>query len=608
MSRRLRVNTALLAALSLATSIAFAGDLMFTASFDESPEGPYNDYEAARFLTQATFGPTIPEIQRLRRMGYNAWLDEQLALPFSTHRPYLDWIASLPEDPDPDYGDENNLGNDKRNMAFVERAMHAPDQLRQRLAFALSEILVVSDQGGGLGGEPLALAHYYDLLGQQGLGSYRNLLEQVTLTPVMGRYLSMLGNRKPDGVVNPDENYAREIMQLFSIGLVQLNLDGTPVDGDPMSAGVQPVPTYDQETIRGFAHVFTGWNFNGCDRRGFSYCSPGETGSGWFVPMQTPEGLDWDDTTYLTWHAYQGNKQLLNYADVSLAGGILPSAAAPTYTPPGPVVPGSTTPQQQLTAALNNIANHPNVGPFISKLLIQRFVTSNPEPDYVGRVAAVFNNNGSGVRGDLRAAVRAILMDPDARARPVAGSIQGKLREPLVRLTQVWRAFNAADPVGRYNDWFVRWPGSYLAQTPLHSPTVFNFFLPDYAPVGEVANAGLLAPEFQVQTDSYVTNLSNLLDWIIYSHVGNPDLDPTEYITAKPTLLNFDAERALRTNVPQLVDRLDVLLMSGAMSAHMRSTLINYLNAIPSSDNAGYRRVREAVWLIMVSPEHVIEK
>jgi hypothetical protein len=197
-------------------------------------------------------------------------------------------------------------------------------------------------------------------------------------------------------------------------------------------------------------------------------------------------------------------------------------------------------------------------------------------------------------------------MDPDARARPVVGSHQGKLREPLLRMTQFWRAFSVTDPNGRFNDWYIWWPGQYVPQSPLHSRTVFNFFLPDYQPAGEVASNGWVAPEFQIQTDGYVTNFSNVFDWMTYYYVGNtsPWLDP-DYAR-----ININFERALSGNasLDRLLDRLDVLMLSGSMSTHMRGVLRNYLLAIPANDENGYRRVWEALWLIAVSPEYVIEK
>ena len=596
MSRTCRIGAAFL--LTLASS-ASAQDV-FTDSFEPPPGGPMTDADGMRFLTQATFGPTLSDFEQLNDIGITAWLDAQFALPFSRHRPYLEAIAGLPEDPqDPE---ANNVGQQTRNEVFFERALHAPDQLRQRVAFALSEILVVSDQGGGLGGEPYALAHYYDLLGEHGFGNYRELLEQVTLSPVMGSYLSMLGNRKPDlaNNIRPDENYAREIMQLFSIGLVRLNPDGTEMDGNPSQAGVQTIPTYTQDTIRGFAHVFTGYTFGGCEVREFEYCSAWEHPERWVQPMDAPEG-NWWDNVYRVWHAYPESKQLLIYPGVALPNGVLAGRPAPTAPNTG------VNAQQDLEAALDNVFNHPNVGPFIGKQLIQRLVSSNPSPAYVGRVAAAFNNNGQGVRGDMKAVIRAILTDPDARGTPSGNAPRGKLREPLLRMTQLWRAFGAVDPSTRYNDWYVWWPGQYVPQSPLHARTVFNFFLPDYKPTGEIAAGGWVAPEFQIQTDGYVTNFSNVLDWMTWNYQNNP----SQWADPDMTKIVIETERGLASNnatIDAFIERLNLLLMSGSMSTHMKSTLRTYLLTIPANAENGYRRVWEALWLIMVSPEYVIEK
>ncbi len=554
-------------------SMAVGGELLFTASFDESPEGPYNDYEASRFLNQTTFGATVAEIRRLRQMGYNAWLNEQFAMPLSAHRPYLQNLQAQQVD----------IYHNIRHEAWMQRAMTAPDQLRQRVMFALSEILVTSDQSGALEGQPFGLSHYYDSLGSGAFGNYRSLLENVTLHPVMGHYLSMFGNRKPDPAINlrPDENYAREIMQLFSIGLVQLNLDGTRV-----LVGGQPVPTYNQETIAGFAHVFTGWKWFNCPANNWQWCGPGDNGEGWLQPM----------APNVEFHAVEGSKQLLNYSGVTLPGGVMPAGNRPSAT--------VQTVRDNMTTALNNIFNHPNVGPFFSKLLIQRLVSSNPSPAYVQRVATVFNNNGSGVRGDLRAVVRAIVMDAEARARPVTGATTGgKMREQPLRWTQIWRAFGASDPDGRFNDWYLHWP-YHTPVMPLHSPTVFNFYLPNYAAPGpDVAQAGLLSPEFQIETDTYVTRFSNLIEWFATDmHVGSipPDFQGTR--------LSFELERGMRNNPDQLLEHLDVLLMGGTMSSSMRTTLRNYVISIPVGDYNGYRRVTDALSLIVTSPEYVIEK
>lgn len=582
--RLARWSASILLALGLVAQ-AEAGTLIMAGDFDSAPEGPHNDYEAARFLTQATFGPTPSEIARLRQMGYNAWLNEQFGIQNSGHQDYLDQIAALPD---------VDIYQNVRREGWMQRAMSAPDQLRQRTAFALSEILVTSDKSGGLGGEPFALAHYYDILADESFSNYRELLERVTLSPVMGHYLSMFRNRKPDLVndIRPDENFAREIMQLFSIGLVQLNLDGTPV-----LVGGQPVPTYNQETIRGFAHVFTGFAWNNCQVRDFEWCGPGATGDQWFEEMAVPQGNGWDNLP-LTYHAYEGNKQLLNYPGVSLPNGVM--AAQPTY-------PGNTqTPRQNLETALNNVFLHPNVGPFISKLLIQRFVTSNPSPGYVARVATVFNNNGSGVRGDLRAVVRAILMDTEARTVPTDASGRGKLREPMLRVTQLFRALRANNHTGRFQDWYIHWPDAF-PQYALGANTVFNFFLPDYIPPGDAAQANLLAPEFQILTDNAVVGFSNQTSWIVsaMNNTNPPDLsDPDDVLTR----VDLSSLRQLRNNPDALIEQLDVLFMSGQMSNHMRTVIKNYILTFGAESEGGYKRIEEAIWMIINSPEYVIEK
>jgi len=563
-----------LLALCSASPPALAGTLLFSGGFDEPAEGPYNDYEASRFLSQATFGATLPEIRRLRMIGYNAWLNEQFAMPLTAHLPYLQNLQAQQID----------IYHNIRNEVWMQRAMTAPDQLRQRVMFSLSEILVTSDQSGALEGQPFGLTHYYDMLGTGAFGNYRALLGNVTLHPVMGHYLSMFGNRKPDPSINlrPDENYAREIMQLFSIGLVQLNLDGTPV----LAAG-QPVPTYNQDTIAGFAHVFTGWKWFDCPANNWQWCGPGDTGAGWLQPM----GAN------LEFHAVEGTKQLLNYPGVVLPGGVMPAGNRPTAT--------VQTVRDNMNTALNNIFNHPNVGPFLSKLLIQRLVSSNPSPAYVQRVATVFNNNGSNVRGDLRAVIRAILLDSEARARPAANTTRGKLREQPLRWTQIWRAFGANDPDGRLDDWYIHWP-YHTPVSVLHSPTVFNFYLPNYAAPGpDVAQAGLRSPEFQIETDTFVTRFNNLLSWFASDlHSGAV---PSDYDGVR---LDFTREKQLAGNVDQLLEHLDMLLMGGTMSPSMRTILRTHLNSIPVGDyfGEGYRRTTDAISLIVTSPEYAIEK
>ena len=555
---------------------AWAGDHVFDSGFEDHAEGPWSDAEAARFLTQATFGPSFAEISRLRRLGYNAWLADQAAQPASHERSYMENQEALGLD----------VYQSARQEAWWLHAITGPDQLRQRVAFALSELFVVSDQSGEAGGQPIPMARYYDLLTDNAFGNYRRLLEQVTLSPIMGHYLSMFKNQKPDADANirPDENYAREIMQLFSVGLVRLNTDGSV----QMSGG-QPIPTYSQETIRGFAHVFTGWNWANCPRSDggqwweWEYCPTGSVewpnpgwNASWFLPMEP-----WE-----SYHASAEDKQLLTYPGVSLPAGLLP---------------GGGTATSDLGAALDNIFNHPNVGPFIARHLIKRLVTSNPSPAYIGRVAAAFANNGLGVRGDLAATVRAVLMDTEARHLPSLASNGGKLREPLLRQTHLWRAMHASSSDGRYREWNADY---YLGQAALRSPTVFNFFLPDYSPPGELYALGLSAPEFQITTDTSVASIANALDSKIFWYwLGNP------WYSAEDVVIDLDSELPFASEPVRLIDRYDLLFMSRTMSSAMFNTLVNYVQGMDNDDADDRRqRVQDALWLIQTSPEYVIER
>jgi uncharacterized protein (DUF1800 family) len=588
-----RSRSLLLAALVIFFSGAAGASPIFSDSFEPLVGIPPSDAEASRFLSHATFGPTLAEIQRLRGMTYAAWINEQLARPASLQLPHLDQLMQV---------DPSVVWQDKRNDIWFRNVLYGQDQLRQRMAFALSQILVVSDKNGSVEGNPNALAHYHDMLSQGAFGNFRTLLENVTLHPVMGHYLSMFRNRKPDEAANirPDENFAREIMQLFSIGLVRLNPDGTLMDGDLGTPGIQPIPTYSQDTIRGFAHVFTGWNYSTCtppqapEGAGnfnwwdWQYCPPGPDGvdwrlaPGWRQPLRPwGEGSQYGSV----YHASAGTKQLLNYPGVALAGGVLPAGGQA---------------RANLSAALDNVFNHPNVGPFLGRLLIQRFTTSNPSPAYVGRVAAAFNNNGSGVRGDLGAVVRAILLDPEARVQAQAPAHAGKLREPLLRITQLWRAMDARSYSGAISEW----PDFYASQAVLSSPTVFNFYLPNYQLPGEIASAGLYSPEFQITTDTFITRLDNEIGVkIFYAYLGpSPgSWDPVRVDLARDIAIAHDAAA--------LIDRYNLLFMAGRMSTQMRTVLLNHLNGMGAANTTERRqRVQDALWLILTSPEYVVEK
>ena len=563
----LRIGSyALAALLALSTSTGVIAQSVYRNGFEPSvPAFPPNDAEAARFLTQATFGPTLADIARLRQLGYRAWLDEQFALPASHQVPYLDMVGAIPE---PVY-------SNARMEAWWLNAVRGEDQLRQRVAYALSQIFVISDASDAIGG-PYPVAYFYDLLIDNAFGNYRDLLEAVTTSPAMGTYLSMLGNRRPDVAANirPDENYAREILQLFSIGLVQLNPDGTTV-----MQGGQPVPSYDQFNVKAFAHVFTGWNFGNCD--GFEFCYPGyPIAVGWSVPMQPFASFHHTEID-----ADPDNDLLLD--DV--------------LRPPG------GTPQQNLDFALDTIAEHPNVGPFIARRLIQNLVTSNPSPAYLARMSAVFANNGQGVRGDLRALVRAILLDIEARNGPTLFPTRfGKVREPLLRQSHYWRAFSADSLDGRLRDWN---PEFDFGQAPNRARSVFNFYLPDYQPPGELAQNGVFAPELQIINETLVTRTANWF-WNATErqHVGSPFADPGSIYSI---LVDFGPLQSIATDNGVLLDRLDLLLMNGQMSASMRTILRTHLDQIPytaPNDSGGRQRVWGAVHLIMTSPDYIVQK
>jgi uncharacterized protein (DUF1800 family) len=446
------------------------------------------------------------------------------------------------------------LQRDRVDIWF-RNALGGPDQLRQRVAFALSEIMVVS-QVGALANQPYSLASYYDLLATRGLGNFRDLMEGVTLHPAMGVYLSMLGNQKPNAAANirPDENYARELMQLFTIGLVELNVDGTiRRDG----AG-QPLATYTQPIIEGFAHVYTGFSYAGAP----SLPQARPTRQNQVVPMQLYP--DFHDT---------GSKQLL--------GGV--------------TIPAGNGGAQDLDAALDNIFAHPNVGPFLAQRLIQRLVTSNPSPAYVGRVTQRFNDNGRGARGDLAAVVSAILLDPEARSTSTATS--GKLKEPLLRVTQLWRAYNAAAASGSYATNNLN---SLIGQGPLQAPSVFNFFSPFYAPPGEIRDAGLVAPELEIATEYQNTSFTNIMAIQCFGRNSrSPGLRPEDVV------IDIGAEVAVAANTAALVDLVANKLLGGQITAALRAEAARVVGLIPPTDTVN--RAAESVYLIVTSPEYALQ-
>ena len=520
--------------------------------------------DAYRFLNQATFGATEADAQAVIAIGYEAWIDRELQRPASLELPHVEQtFASYP--PGADF---TRLHEDRIDI-WLRHALRAPDQLRQRVAFALSEILVIS-QLSPLVGFPWGSASYYDLLAQNAFGNFRELMEDVTLHPAMGVYLSMLGNQKPDALRNirPDENYARELMQLFTIGLVELNLDGTArTDGQGI-----PIPTYDQQVIEGFAHVYTGWTYAGAPS--FALAQP--TIQNQVVPMQA----------YAEQHD-TGPKRVLSYAGAAFTQ-----------------IPAGQTPRLDLDDALDNIFGHPNVAPFISKQLIQRLVTSNPTPQYVERVARVFENDGTGRRGELDAVVKAILLDPEARSAPATANA-GKLGEPVLRLTRIWRAYGAASSSGKMNVQNI--PG-FIGQGPLQAPSVFNFFSPFYAPPGEILDRGLVAPEMQLATEylnSLLTNYFFILAYC-YNTAPVPGCPPVaDDLRADIVIIDTSAERALAVDATALVNRIADKLAGGSISPALRTEAVGMVQSVPATEAS--LRVAEALYLVSTSPELALQ-
>ncbi|MRX28715.1 DUF1800 family protein [Kangiella sp. HZ709] len=516
-----------------------------------TPPPPVTKAAAVTLLEQATFGTRLNDIDDVVNRGIEGWIDRQLNLSPSPHLRYYDIVTIA----------DNDTWSQHVN-AWWMRSIRAEDQLRQRVAFALSQILVIGQSGvnsNGIDGVK-SLSNYYDVLLINGLGNYRNLIEAVTLNPVMGEYLSMLRNEKPnpDKNIRPDENYARELMQLFTIGLVELNLDGT-VKTDAQG---NSIPTYGQEEIEGFAHVFTGWTWSNMDR-----FKEWRQDRDLLKPMKAFP--DYHDT---------GEKTLLN----------------------GVVLPAGQTPEQDLEQALDNIFNHPNVGPFISKQLIQKLVTSNPSNAYVQRVATIFNNNGSGIRGDMKAVVKAILMDTEARTgNTSADKVFGKVKEPLLRLTALWRAFDGNAANGIYD---FRWVNNDFSQGPLQSPSVFNFFSPFYAPQGQFKDNDWVAPELQIHSEGTMAKMTNHLHWRVLSMNNfandNPDADDI--------LINITRERDLASDPEALLDHLNLLLLAEKMSPELRQTALDFMATY--GDENFEEKAADAIGLIITSPEFAVQQ
>jgi uncharacterized protein (DUF1800 family) len=550
---------------------------------------PANRAEAWRFLSHATFGPTEAEIERVTAIGYEAWLDEQFSMPLQIS--YHDFLET--RNAELKASDATAIPRAERIVeAIYTRALTDPAQLRQRVVFALSEIFVVSIGSPALFERPALAAGYLDTLDTYGLVDYRNLLDAVTKSPAMGVFLTYRSNLKEDPVLGriPDENYAREVMQLFSIGLHELNLDGSVV----LAANGQPKETYTGKDVRGLAKIFTGWSYY----RGPSFASQSEA-SCFLVEKSCsdPEAAYHPMIPYATYHSTSATE----FLGVSLAER------------------ESSDPEVDLKIALDTLSSHKNVAPFFSKQLIQRLVTSNPSPAYVARVAQTFlDTNGS-----IKDVVKAILMDKEAMGSPLqAADTDGKVREPVLRLTALLRAFQFDGPGLNVGPQRVKTvgilstgdPTTSFGQSPLYAPSVFNFFRPGYVPPqSQSAARGLVAPEMQITSEISVVGYVNSLRTLLADGIG-------QY--GNQTGLHFvlTKQRPLAQSADQLTEEMSQRLLGGTMSDALRQDIAQALETmpVPALDGSGSNaaavnnaldlRINAAILMTAVSPEFLIQK
>jgi uncharacterized protein (DUF1800 family) len=566
------------------------------------PGGTPTDQDAARFLVQATFGPapddttdtnqTTHTIAAVKSMGFNNWLDSQFNMPPTLMKSIIEARIAASS---PLYSlDASNITD-----VWWYLALKSPDQLRQRIAFAYSELFVVSKVEEAIAGEPLGLASYHDMLATDAFGNFRTLLEDVTLHPIMGQYLNMRGNKKPTSpnFTAPNENYAREVLQLFTIGLNNLHPDGTL----KLDATGLPIPTYDQNTIQNFAHVFTGWD---TDTVTYPY-------SFWDTTLVPPALNTTGKTSYVRPMTVRASNHSNNTK--ALLNGLVITGLT-TYT--------TATATAELDQALDNIFNHANVGPFICRRLIQRLVTSNPSPAYIYRCAEVFRDNGQGVRGDMRAVIKAILTDYEARTTDLLGNEgYGRLKEPTIRVAQVIRGFHPlSNGTASPNTQYFRLASmdSDFLQTPYRSPTVFNFFDPDYTIALNLVNpklnvnytANVITPEMQIANENTTINTINLLKKGIVDNTGFVNISGG----STDVRINLATEQALTlaSTGDNLIAYLNKIMMAGQLPSDMTGTLKTYYSSIAapanSTDTNAQKRARGLVYLIAASPQFAIQK
>ena len=490
---------------------------------------------ADRFLEQSTFGPTPALVAQVQQSGLQAFLTSQFATPATAY-------------PTPT-ADETDLG--PLQQRFWVHALTGQDQLRQRVALALGEIFVI---GGDKIGDPTGYTNYLKLLNSDAFTNYRQIMKDVTLSPAMGHYLDMVDNNKPKNGDHANENYARELMQLFTLGTTLLNEDGSL----QFDASNNPIATYSQDQVQEFALAFTGWTYP---------TMPGATQQKhnppyWTGPMVATDSNH--DTTA---------KQLLTYTNAA-SGGLLP---------------GGQTAQQDLDGAIDNIFNHPNLPPFVSRQLIEHLVTSNPSPAYIQRVADVFKNNGSSVRGDMKAVITAILLDPEARRgddSTTANPVDGHLQEPILFIAGLLRAFGATSDGSNLS-----FPGSTMGQNALFSPSVFNFFSPNFM----IPGTSLYGPEFQILTTATSLNRANFVNTFVFGSLGSG------------TTVNFSSYGSQASNPGALLDTLNTLMLHGTMTDDMKTSILTAMQAVPAGSNQGLQEAQTAIYLIGSSSQYQVQ-
>jgi uncharacterized protein (DUF1800 family) len=553
--------------------------------FETITDLPASTNAAARFLTQATFGPTTADIQKVMHLGYSEWIAEQEGLPATLSEPSVESISTL-------RGATLGTGQSTRIDRWLWQATYAPDQLRQRMAFALSQIFVISDQSSAISQSVIPMAAYQDLLARDAFNIYRNLLTDVTFNPTMGLFLSTFHNHKANCSApnvcstNADENYAREVMQLFSVGLVLLDIDGT------LMGGVE-TPTYDQTVITHTAKVFTGFTYSDAPTNPANFFGGGLTTAATYAPMAC-----WGSELFAL-----SSSNMLH--DVTGDDGT--SASNKSVLDGGMIAPNQSC-AKDVSDELNIINEHPNVAPFISKQLIERFVTSNPSPAYVTRVATVFEDNGFGDRGDLGDVMTAILTDPEATTPPalVTGDTYGKLREPLLRLTAMWRAFGAVAPAAdKYGEIPMLASMSGLqgvfGESPLEAPTVFNFYPPDFEQQGTLADAGKVSPEFAIVSEASTYSMGNVFN----GYTQNAYIGMTSPKTDRP-LINLSSLTVNANNSAALVATINSTMLYGTMSPAMQLRMTSMVDNLAGASSAEI--AWSAIYLTMLSPEYATQR